>query len=181
MGPPLGLQGRIGWQRPGRGRFGQFGPTRGRGMGLRGEALRRGIGLGLVLRDPAARERIGISNEQAAKIQAQQNSFAQAQIRSRADLAARRLELRQLMAAETPDRAAVDKKMKELSDARLAVEKAQFEHQLAMRNALTPEQKQKLEEWRKERMEQFQPRGPMGPGWRAPRRGPGPTQENPAP
>jgi Spy/CpxP family protein refolding chaperone len=71
--------------------------------------------------------------------------------------------------------------MKELSDARLAVEKAQFEHQLAMRNALTPEQKQKLEEWRKERMEQFQPRGPMGPGWRAPRRGPGPTQENPAP
>jgi Spy/CpxP family protein refolding chaperone len=79
------------------------------------------------------------------------------------------MELDQLMRAESPDRALIDKKMRELSDARLAAEKFQFDHQLTMRNALSPEQKKKLEDWRKEMR---QNRMQRGPGF-GPRRGPG--------
>jgi Spy/CpxP family protein refolding chaperone len=43
-----------------------------------------------------------------------------------------------------------------------------------MRNALTAEQKQKLEEWRREQMQQ---RGSMRPGMRGPHHGPqGPSR-----
>jgi Spy/CpxP family protein refolding chaperone len=138
----------------------------------------RGAGLGWMLNDPAMRERLGVTAEQAAKIQSQESAFAQNRIRTQADLQAKRMELDRLMRAENPDRALVDKKMRELSDSRLAAEKSQFDHQLTMRNALTPEQKQKLEAWRKEmRQSRMQrglggfrrgPRGPMPPAAPAP-------------
>jgi Spy/CpxP family protein refolding chaperone len=127
--------------------------------------------MGLMLRDPAIRERIGVTPEQAAKIQSQESVFAQNRVRTRADLQAKQMELRELMTAEKPDRALIDKKMRELSDARLAAEKSQFDHQLTMRGALTPEQQKKLEEFRKEQRQlrqQTRPgagfrRGPMPP------------------
>ncbi|HWQ03019.1 MAG TPA: periplasmic heavy metal sensor [Candidatus Nitrosotenuis sp.] len=169
LGPPMGGQFR-GPGMQGR-RVGRFQGLRGPGMG-RG-VMGRGAGLGFLLRDPALRERLGISAEQAEKIQARESAFVQSRIRHRADVQARRLELAQLMAAEKPDRAIIDKKMKELADIQLAGQKSAFEHRLAMRDALTPEQKSKLEEWRKERRQQWQQRGPMAPPM-GPRRGPGP-------
>ena len=116
----------------------------------------------MLLRDPALRQRIGISTEQAAKIQGQESTFVKARIRDRADLQVKHMELRDLMGAEKPDRAAIDKKLREISEVRLAAEKSSVEHQLAMRDALTPEQKEKMREALRERMQQGGMPGPQG-------------------
>jgi Spy/CpxP family protein refolding chaperone len=186
-GPGLGW-GQRGWG-PGMGWGQRLGPPQGRGMGMhrgmRGQMgpgtrglgrMDRGAMLGRLLQNKQFRERIGVTPEQAAKIQSQHSAFSQARIRNSADLAARRMELNQLMAADNPDRALIDKKMREFSDARLAFEKAQFEHRLTMRSAFTPEQKLKLEEWRNNLWQQRMQRGPrMAPGLGGPRRGSGPV------
>lgn len=180
MGPGMGMQQWRGQRGPMMGRFGRGPRMRGFGqrMGQRGFG-RQGGGMGRFVNNPLIRERLGITPEQAAKIQSQESAFAQGRIRSRADLHAKRLELSQLMRAEKPDRTAIDKKLREFYDARLATEKTAMEHRFAMRDAFTPEQKQKLEEMRKERMQQWQQRGPgmRGPG---PMMGPLP-QTPPAP
>lgn len=176
MGP--GAHFRQGWgmrRGPGFGMRRGFAPRAprrpGPGLGL-GRA--QGPGVARLLQNPQARERLGITAEQAARIQQQESAFVQNRLRTQADLQARRMELEQLMRAENPDRALIDRKMKELSDARLAAEKSAFEHRLAMRNALTPEQKQKLEEWRKELRQNWQQRWQQRPGL-GPGRGPGPA------
>ena len=104
----------------------------------------RGRGVAMILRNPALRERIGISAEQAAKIQEQQAAFAKSRVRDHADLRVKQMELRQLMAVEKPDRAAIDKKLSEISEVRLAAQKSAVEYRLAMREAITPEQKEKM-------------------------------------
>jgi Spy/CpxP family protein refolding chaperone len=68
------------------------------------------------------------------------------------------MELHELMAAEKPDRAQIDKKLEQLSEVQLAARKAAIEQRLAMREMITPEQRQKMQE-----MFRQQRRGPMGP------------------
>lgn len=142
----------------------------------------------MLLRNPAFREKLGITPEQAAKIQTQQSNFMKEMIRNRADIEIRHLELAELMAADKPDRALLEKKLREVNDAEFAARKAELENQLAMREAFTPEQREKLRQMMGEfRMHQMQdgwgpgrgmrgpdgqmgPRGPMGP--RRPPQGP---------
>lgn len=125
--------------------------------------------LGMMLRNPAFRERLGITPEQAARMQAQQSAFVKARIRSRADVQLKRLELAELMATEKPDRALLEKKLRELHEAQFVVRKATLEHRLAMRETLTPEQREKLRalvwEYRARRMHG----GWEGPGSGGPR------------
>jgi len=138
-------RGADGWQR-GEGRHGggQFHGIRGRRRG-RGE-----FALARLADDPAAREKLGITAEQATKIRQETTEFRKGAIRGRADLQVRRLELQDLLRADSPDRAAIDKKLDEISAARLAQSKAQVHYRLAMREALTPEQRQKLRQMRAE-------------------------------
>lgn len=123
-----------------------------RGMhGRRGHG-REHFGLERIVNNPSIRVRLGITPEQAAKIRQQASDFRKAEIRNRAEVGVKRIELRDLLAADKPDRAAIDKKLQEISAARLAVEKAGIDYRLAMRSALTPEQHEKLKKmWEEER------------------------------
>jgi Spy/CpxP family protein refolding chaperone len=137
---------------------------------------RRGHGefaLARLANDPAMREKLGLTAEQTAKINQQTSEYRKARIRGRADLAVKRVELEDLLRAESPDRAAIDRKLDELSAARLVQTKAAVHYRLAMRDVLTPEQRAKLREMREEhRRGGFRdpreegPRGPRpsGPG-----------------
>ena len=111
----------------------------------------RGRGLGRLLKSPAMRERLGFTAEQAAKIEAQESAFAKARIQNRASLQLKRMELDELVNAEKTDRAAIDKKLRELQDAQTAAHKAMIEHRLAMREMITPEQREKMRELMQER------------------------------
>jgi Spy/CpxP family protein refolding chaperone len=161
---PGQMRGPGGWQR-GEGRRGG-----GRFRGMRGS--RRGrveFALERLAENPAARERIGMTAGQAAKIREETSEFRKGAIRGRAELQVKRLELQDLLRAETPDRSAIDRKIDEISAARLAQSKGQVHYRLAMREILTPEQRQKLRQMREEsRGRGFQggprpPRGPRGP------------------
>jgi Spy/CpxP family protein refolding chaperone len=134
-------------------------------MGRRGFGRGRGeFGLARLVNHPAIREKLGITAEQVGAIRKQESDFRKTEIRDRADLAVKRVDLKDLLEAEKPDRAAIDSKLQEISTARLALEKSAIHYRLAMREAITPEQRQKLhqltsERWRHEG-------GPGRPGQR---------------
>jgi len=153
----------------------------GRGDGFRGMRGRRGRMGGMMLariaQDPEAREKLGLTAEQTTKIQQETFDFRKARIRDRADTQLKQVELENLMRADNPDRAAIDKKLDELSAARLVAEKSQVHYRLAMREVLTPEQREKLRTMFQERGRRlgFQDgprpggqRGPRGPRPQAP-------------
>jgi len=122
------------------------------------------FGLAHLLNDPAIREKLGITAEQVGAIRKQESDFRKTEIRDRADLAVKRVDLRDLLEADKPDRAAIDSKLQEISTARLALEKSAIHYRLAMREAITPEQRQKLRELMSERF-----RRDGGPGRSGPR------------
>ncbi|MHB1938734.1 MAG: Spy/CpxP family protein refolding chaperone [Acidobacteriaceae bacterium] len=106
--------------------------------------------LARLVNNPTFRERIGMTPEQAQKIRTEAFDFRKAEIRNRADLQVKKLELRELVSAETPDRSAINSKLEEISAARLTEAKAAVNFHLDMRDALTPDQKLKLQEMRQE-------------------------------
>lgn len=165
------MRGEEGWQRGEDHRDG----SRFRGM-RRGHRRHGDFGLARLAENPAARERLGITAEQAAKIRQETSDFRKGAIRGRAELQVKRLELRDLLRAETPDRAAIDKKLDEISAARLAQSKAQVHYRLAMREILTPEQRQKLRQMREESRHRG---GREGGPPRGPRPGRTPPAANP--
>jgi len=175
MGPGGGGQmGRMG-RHMGRGGMGMH---HGRGM-RRGMRMHRGAGLGLMLRDPGLRERIGVTEEQAEKIRSQQSAFLKSRIQTQTDVRVKRMELAELMAADNPDRAKIEQKMRAINEATFASQMAAVDHHLAMRNALTPEQKENLKQWQQERRQQSMERrrGPRGP--RPPVDAPQPPEQQP--
>ena len=131
---------------------------------------RREFALARLANDPAMRERLGLTPEQVVKINQQTSEFRKNRIRAHADVAVKRVELEDLLRAETPDRAAIDKKLDEVGAARQAEVKAAVHYRLAVREVLTPEQRARLREMREEhRRERFRgpreetPRGPRPP------------------
>lgn len=174
QGPDMGMQQRRG---PGMGQ--QMGPGMGmgQGMGMRGQGgmmkqrmahrfMRRHPGMAMhrMLQDPAVRERLNITPEQAAKIQAQGSTVAKSMIRSHADIQVKRMELGELMRAEKPDRVLIDKKLREVQDATFAAEKARIDNHLTTHELFTPEQRQEMEKMRGEFRGGMMQRGPGGPG-----------------
>jgi Spy/CpxP family protein refolding chaperone len=133
----------------GRGRQEGFG--RGHGMGMRGGMRGREFGLGRLLNDPAIREQLGVSADQAAKIRQQESEFRKTEIRGRADLEVKQIDLRDLLSADKPDRAAIDAKLQEISTTRLAFEKSAIDFRLNSRDALTPAQREKLRQLMQDR------------------------------
>jgi Spy/CpxP family protein refolding chaperone len=121
--------------------------------------------LARLVSNPTFRERVGITPEQAQKIQTETLNFRKTEIRNRADLEVKHLELRSLLSVDNPDRNAIDGKLQEISAARLAQAKSAINFHLDMRAALTPDQRQKLQQMREDffRHRGFGPRGPQGP------------------
>jgi Spy/CpxP family protein refolding chaperone len=156
------------------------GAGRGRGfaMGM-GRWGSRDMMLGRVVRDPQMREQLGISADQAAKIEQETLAFQKTRIQDRANLQVKRVELAALLSAEQPDRVAIDAKLDEMGAARLTREKAAIDFHLTMRNALTAEQRQKLQQMRGN----FRRRGGRtgGPRGMGRRQGQGPSGAPPSP
>jgi Spy/CpxP family protein refolding chaperone len=147
------------------------GPGMGMGMGMHGGMHHRGgpgMGLGFLINNPEMRQKLGITDEQAAKIRQQTLDFRKAEIRNRADLEIKRLDLHSLMAADAPDKAAIDRTLQEVGASQMALEKSAVDFHLAMRAALTPEQREKLKAMRQESHPggegQHRTGGPGGPG-----------------
>jgi len=116
-----------------------------------------------LVNDPAMREKLGVTDEQAAKIRQQTFDFQKAEVRDRAEVQVRRLELNQLLTAATPDRVAIDQKLEQISAAQLAQKKLEVNYRLDMRAALTSEQRQKLQNLREEFRHPATPRPHMQP------------------
>jgi Spy/CpxP family protein refolding chaperone len=142
------------------------GPMRrgmGRGMefGGRGRGMHPGepMPLARIVNNPDMREKLGITPDQAAKIRQQDADFQKAGIMNRAKLEVGHLELRQLMSADKPDRAAIDRKLSEISTAQLTAEQTRVHHQLDMKTALTAGQQATLRE-----LMQARRGGMRGPG-----------------
>jgi Spy/CpxP family protein refolding chaperone len=155
-GPRRGGPGeRGGWER-GRGEF-------------RGGRGRHGFELSRLLSSPEMQQKVGVSAEQVAKIRTQETAFRKSSIQQRADLEIKQLDLRELMAADKPDRAAIDRKLQEVSASRLAMDKSRVDFRLNMKDALTPEQREKLKAAMKEKWEARRNERQRGPGQRGPR------------
>ncbi len=142
-----------------------------RGRGMRGRGMRgREFGLSRLLSNPDIREQLGVSAEQAATIRQQESDFRKTAIRSRADLQVKQIDLRDLLAADKPDRAAIDAKLQEISTSRLAFQKSAIDYRLNARAALTPAQRDKLKQIMRDRRGRGgdagprSPRGPRGMG-----------------
>jgi Spy/CpxP family protein refolding chaperone len=187
MGPGGDGRGRWG-HAPLRGGFNRGGRHFGRGgrKGMRGFGQGpREFGLMRALRDPAIRQQVGITDEQFAKIRQQESDFRKTEIRDRADLEVKRMDLHDLVSADKPDRAAIDSKLQEISAAQLALEKSAVDDRLDMRDAITPAQREKLRQamrdrWQGGRGGAGRPGGPQAMG----RRGQGQRQRggtSPAP
>lgn len=140
------------------------GPGRGeRERGFRQRGMRMGMNrsggrdmmLARIVRNPEMRQRLGITADQAAKIEQETLEFRKTEIQNRANVQVQRVELASLLSADRPDRAAIDKQLDEISASQLAQTKAAINFRLTMRDALTPDQKQKLQQMR----ENFGPRG----------------------
>lgn len=158
---PMGPRGDRGWE----GRRGGF-ERGGRGHGE--------FGLSRLLSNPEIQQKVGISGAQVAKIKEQESVFRKTEIRERADLEVKRVELRDLLSADSPDRKAIDSKLQEVSAAQLAMAKSRIDFRLNMKDALTPDQRQKLRQALRERWQNRGPRrGPGGPGQHGPN-GPAP-------
>lgn len=107
-------------------------------------------------------EQLGLSDEQVSKLRALGRDAAKAGIRTRSELAIQRMELEELLEADEPDRAAIDRKLRQLSEVRDALQRVRIEHRLAFRQVLTPEQRTKARTLLRQRLhKRFQERGPM--------------------
>ena len=163
-----GRDGREWGRRDGHG----FGRERGMGMRERGGMQGREMMLGRLLSNPEIRDKIGVTADQAANIRQQESDFRKTAIRGRADLEVKQIDLRDLMSADKPDRAAIDAKLTDISTARLALEKSAVSFRLNSREALTPDQRTKLRDLMRSRRDQNSGPGPGGPrAGRAGRRG----------
>jgi len=155
-------------QRPGS--IGPRGERRGQWgrMGMRGRDVGpQEFGLGRLLSDPNVRQQLGVTADQAAKIRQQESDFRKTEIRNTADLQIKRMDLDDLLSADRPDRSAIDSKLQEIGAVQIALEKSAIDNSLTMRDALTPAQRQRLQQMMTQQ-------GPPVPGGPMPGRNGGP-------
>jgi Spy/CpxP family protein refolding chaperone len=165
---PDGSEGSGGARRLGPGdRRGEW--DRGRGGFERGGHGRREFGLSQILSNPDIQQKVGVTPEQVAKIRQEESTFRKTAIQQRADLRVKQIDLQELLAVDKPDRAAIDRQLQAISASRLAVEKSRIDFRLNMKDALTPEQREKLRQAMKDRMPARQGAGRRGPGGRGQR------------
>lgn len=161
--------GQEGGARPEGGRRG-FGPREGMGpmMGMMGgmDFLSRAVS------NPAVADKLGLSEEQKAKIKEasgapEANREAQKKIRDAS------MKQAELMKAEKIDEAAVMAAIDEVFELRKAVAKEQAKRTIAIKSVLTPEQVKKAQEELRNGFAQRGERGERGPRRGGPREGAG--------
>jgi Spy/CpxP family protein refolding chaperone len=91
-------------------------------------------------------ESLGLTDQQKAQIEKLRADQQRAAIKRRADTQLAKLELGELLKAQTVDEKAVALRVKELTDLHGAAIKARVDHLLAMKKILTPEQQEKMKQ-----------------------------------
>ena len=142
------------------------------GFGRDGRRGGRHSGFARLLNDPSIRQQVGITDEQAATIRKQELDQRKTEIRGRADLEVKRIDLKALLAAAKPDRAAINAKLQEISAAQLSLQKSSIDYRLSMREAITPEQREKLRQLMRNRWRRDGGRGDRQGEGRTGQRGP---------
>jgi Spy/CpxP family protein refolding chaperone len=117
----------------------QPGAQSGQRMGLRRDVVR-----------PRAQmaEKLNLTDQQKLDMQKLRIEMQRKNIPLQSQIRLARLEIQQLMLADKPDRAKLEKWMREVSDLQLQIKLNGLDHMFAMKNLLTPEQ-QKL--WKEQR------------------------------
>lgn len=114
---------------------GDFRPPRGRRMGARLMAM---------LENDRARTALGLTDDQTARLRQILVEIQKANVKTGAEIGVRRIELRELLRADQPDREVVMKKVQELSELRAQMMRRHVESLLAAKAVLTPEQQKKF-------------------------------------
>jgi Spy/CpxP family protein refolding chaperone len=180
LGPGMGpggawmgeQRGQRGWGAR-RGPHGRMAGRRGIGRGIgRGPGIGPGMGLGILERDAALRERLGVTDQQLERLRALRTEHQQARIRQQAELRIKRLELAEQLRAAEPDRARIEQLMRETHEMQFARKQAAMDHMFAARDVFTAEQRAEMRRLATERMQQMRER-------RLERRGPRPAPPPP--
>lgn len=165
------------WADPGDGRGG--GPEGRRAMGPGGPGGAAAMGgrmLQRLLDHPEKMKEFGITEEQAAALKSSFYELEKKMVSLESDAELAQLELRRLMDADTPDKAAVLAAVDKAGAARTAIHKAAVEQRLAVREIVSAETLRKIKDKVGDRMRQSRraddeddrPRSPRGEGKKAP-------------
>ena len=90
------------------------------------------------------KSQLGLTDQQTSQLRQIVVDAEESSIKTRADLAVREIELRELLRSDNPDRGAALKKVQELSNLRGEMMKEHVEALLAAKSVLTPEQQKKI-------------------------------------
>jgi Spy/CpxP family protein refolding chaperone len=120
--------------------LGQQGPGPAQGRARTGEGGQQRV---MRFRTPAA-EKLNLSDEQKKSIQKLRLEMEKKNIPLHSQIQLARLEIREQMAADKPDRAQIEKATKQISDLELQLKMNQLDHLFAVRSLLSPEQ---LKNW----------------------------------
>ena len=118
------------------------------GPGMENRAMVGGMPGSLMgpLSRPEVQKELGITADQRKKLDDIRFASERSSIQARANVQVQQLELRRLMGADTPDSAAIDKKIQDLAQAQAALMRAQLDSQIETRNVLTKEQRDKIQD-----------------------------------
>ena len=109
----------------------------------RGERMGHGHGFLALLDNSRLRTYLELTDSQVDQLRKIAVDTEIATAKDRADVRVRRIELRELLRAENPDRAAVMQKVQEISQAREQLMKQRIDALLSAKKVLTPEQQKK--------------------------------------
>jgi Spy/CpxP family protein refolding chaperone len=123
---------------------------------------------------PQVQKELGITAEQRQKLEDIRFNMEKEAIQHRSALQIHRLELSHLINAENPDRAAIDKKIQEVSQEEGSLMRSSIDGRLNARGVLTAEQRTKLAQLRQNRWRagRRQAEGGARPGQPASKTGP---------
>lgn len=102
-------------------------------------------------------KKIGLEEAQIDKIKSIHLSSQKNIIKLRADLEIARLELKELMSADSPNKSKVNSKIDELSQLKAKIQKIEAGTKIDVMSVLTAEQKQSFKEYRMKSMKECRP------------------------
>ena len=112
---------------------------------------------------------LGLTDDQATRLRQITVDAQKTAIKTKADLSVRRIELRELLKADNPDRDTVMKKVQEVSELSGQLMQQHVQALLSAKTILTPEQQKKIREFRAS--QGWGRPGMQGQGMRGPRPG----------
>ena len=159
---------------------GRKGPM-GMRQGARNSAEMPGRVLQWLTQDAAVQKDLGLSDEQVANLHKQTAEMQRHMANLRTNLEQSAVDQVELIRAENPDEAALMKAVEKADALRTEIAKLEIKHLLAVRNILTAEQRLKLRERVKTRLENMKEQRGLGANRRGPMAGGAPGAPAAAP